>query len=795
MEETFATALREVRLDRGLTQEGLADLAGLSAQAIGHLERGVRRFPHLTTLDKLDRALRLTDEERANFRKLAARDPVTSPDTPPPTVGASWVVARQAQAANHQSFIGRSHELGQLVELLTELPQHTGSPTVVTIRGMAGVGKTALAIEVARSTTDRFPDGTLFVNLRGFGRPLGQLQAVGQLLRATGVPSEEVPGELTEAIATLRSRLVNRRVLLILDNARDARQVTDLIPASAGAAVLITSRNTLTTLPAALHLQVDPLLASESAQLFTTVAGADRSTMAIDRIAELCGHLPLALSIAAAWVAAHPATSEADLVDRLADESRRLDLLRSDDRGVRASLSSSVDQLREIDPSAAEAFALLGVSDAEDFTAHTAAPLIAAAPAETSRILERLADLHLLEPRLPGRYQFHDLVRTYAREVAGGLPAVTRDESLDRLLSFYLAVAWRAAFLGAPSAARQVWPHQPPAPSAPSFAEVDAALSWIDGELHNYLALIEQFAMLRGRDEQVAGLVVGMFDYFVKRGNLVDWLPSIDRVITGDITDWTRGQLHADAAIALAELARYDESAARFGLAYRSFEAAGSLRGMSLAANNNARLLIRMHRHREALPLVESALAVNRQLGVDRGIASAYATRCEILLELGDPLAAEADAVAAQGHYSAAGDADGVANARIEAAWARVKSGRPALAVDDLRLSLAELERLGHRKNVSDAHWILALTYKELHEHALAMQHVESALEIATAVGDRRREAQSRLTLGELLSEIGEDDDALPNLRLALDFYREHHPGNAERAEQLLMAAEARIGA
>ncbi|HEY9333210.1 MAG TPA: NB-ARC domain-containing protein, partial [Kribbella sp.] len=316
MEQSFAATLRAARVARGLTQEGLAERAGLSAQAIGLLERGVRRFPQLTTLDKLDRALGLSHTERRLFRRLAARGAVSAPATPAGGGDPSWIVARQAQRAAHQRFVGRRRELDLLVELLTTSPDRI-APNIVTIRGMAGVGKTALATEAAQASADHFPDGTLFVNLRGFGQPMSQLQTAGQLLRATGVPPEAVPGDRAEAVAALRSRLMNRRVLLILDNARDVQQVADLIPASAGAAVLITSRDTLSTMPAAVHLQVDPLAASESAALLTSIAADGRLTEAADRIAELCGHLPLALSIVAAWSLTHPAAAPAELVDRL----------------------------------------------------------------------------------------------------------------------------------------------------------------------------------------------------------------------------------------------------------------------------------------------------------------------------------------------------------------------------------------------------------------------------------------------------------------------------------------------
>lgn len=759
------------------------------------LERGVRRFPHLTTIDKLDRALGFSTEERSAFRRLASRAAATSTvSTPVIPSGPDWVVAQPAARAG---FTGRGRQLEPLIELLTKPAPRLGSPTVATIRGMAGVGKTSLAIEAAHATSAHYPDGILSVNLRGFGSgtPLSPLQAIGQLLRATGVPPEGLPDGPEEAAAALRTRLTGRRVLLLLDNAGDVHQVPDLIPAAEGSAVIITSRNTLTTLPADLHLQLDPLPPDESAGLLSTIAGVDRLGDATARIAALCGHLPLALSVAAAWLLSHPATSGAELAHRLEDETHRLDLLGVDDLDVRASLSLSVDQLvrspDDLDHNAARALSLLSLSDAEDFTPDTAAALIDATPAAADRLLERLTDLHLFESRMPGRYQFHDLVRAFGRELAGQLPQADRDAALDRSLTQYLAVAWREAELSDPHAARSAWPGRPRPPAFPLLTNSDQALGWIDEEWQNYLALIEQVRTLGGRDEQVAGLVVGLYNYFARRGNLADWLPAIDGVSTGRIDRWTLAQLHADAAIALAELARYDESAERFGLAREAFESIGNLRGVSLAANNKARLLIRMHRYAEALPLAEQAQAVNEKLGNQRALGAAHLTLTEVHTELGNWREAEQHGSVGIAHFEAAADADGVVNARIDRAWVRVKAGRPDAAVADILTSIGELEQLGHRKNLSDAHYVLGLTRRRLHEPEPAIEQTELALEIALEVGDRRREARSRLALGELLTEIGEPEDAVPNLEFALEFYAEHDPVMAQQAEEALRAARA----
>ncbi|WP_165555722.1 helix-turn-helix domain-containing protein [Kribbella pittospori] len=800
MEDTFAARLRDARRARDLTQESLAEQAGLSAQAIGLLERGVRRFPHPTTIDKLDKALQLTPEELAAFKRLASRGAASPTATQAKPAGPAWVVARQLPSVN-AGFAGRTQQVDQLIDLLSGTPAQPGSPIVATIRGMAGVGKTALAIQAAHTSADQYPDGTLLVNLRGFGAgtPVSPLHAIGQLLRGTGVPPDAVPGSLVEAVAALRSRLADRRVLLILDNAHDVGQVAELIPAASGSAVLITSRATLTAQPASLHLQLEPMPADESLHLLETIAGAHRLASAAARVAELCGHLPLALSVAGAWLVRHPSASDNELAQRLEDESRRLDLLGVDDLDVRASLSLSIEQLnRSADPldhSAAQALILLSLSDAEDFTAETSAALIDTQPAEADRLLERLTDVHLLESRAPGRYLFHDLVRAFGRELAAGLPEDERTAALDRSLALYLAVAWRANEMGDPKAARMAWPERPPAPAFPTFTRLEQALAWIDDELRNCLALVDQVRTLGGRDELAAGLIVGLYNYFAMRGSMSDWLPAIDNVAAGRIERWTLAQLHADAAIALAELARYDESAQRFGLAREVFESIGNLRGVSLATNNKARLLIRMHRYREALPLVEHALAVNQQLGNDRGLAASQLTLTEVYTELGDWNAAEAASTAAVELFAAAGDESGAANGRIDRAWARARAGRPESAVAEIVQAMGVLDVLGYRKSVSDGHYVLGMVYAQLKDFESAIEQTEHALEVALDVGDLRREAQARLELGRVLNDIGEPDDAVPNLEFALAFYREHDAALVPPTEDLLEAARKAAGA
>ncbi|MFI5735373.1 tetratricopeptide repeat protein [Kribbella sp. NPDC051587] len=791
MEETFAAALLKARRARGLSQEALATRAGLSGQAIGLLERGVRKYPHLTTLDKLHLALNLTPEERARFKRLASRGTPTDAETGPEASGSPWVVVDQLPTTR-AAFSGRVEDLDQLKRALTASETQAGATVVVTVRGMAGVGKTALTVEAASACRAAYPDGILSVNLRGFGTstPLSPLQVVGHLLRATGVPAESVPSDQADAIAALRTRLANRKVLLLLDNARDVAQVTDLIPSTSGSAVLITSRNTLTTLPARLHLQLEPMPSKESVELLTTAAGSECLGDSADQIADLCGHLPLALSVAGAWLLRHPETSAADLVRRLTDETRRLDLLGVDDRDVRASLALSVDQLtsspRPRDHDAAHTFTLLGLTAAEDFTAESTAALLDTTPRTASEVLEHLTDLHLVESHAPGRYQFHDLVRTYAHELAERLPEPERDAAFDRSLAFYLAAAWRVCDLADPKASRNTWPGRPSAPQFPLLDSSDAALLWIDGELVNYLAIIAQSVRLAGRDEQTAGMVIPLYTYFVARGNLNDWLPAIDLVAGGNLERWTYAQLHADAGIALASLARFEQAVERLDLARQAFEEIGNLRGVSLTTNNKARVLVRLHRYQEALPVAERAVAINRQLGVKRALAASYNTIAEINTELGRWDAVETAVAVGLDLFAEAGDLGGAANLRLEGAWARTRAGRPEAALHDLHQSLAELQQLGLRKFACDAHWVLGLTYLQMTDYASGIEQTELALDIAVDVRDPRREAQLRLLLGELLLGIRDDDEAIINLESALAYYRQRDSARAEQAQDLL---------
>ncbi|MGC5029363.1 BTAD domain-containing putative transcriptional regulator [Micromonospora sp. DT229] len=328
-------------------------------------------------------------------------------------------------------FSGRHDDLPPLLNWLNPVGT-TDSAPVVSIYGAAGVGKSTLAIHAAHKLANRYPDGQLYIDLRGTSvdaEPLTPVDALARLLRTLGVSSVNcAPEQVDEAAAQFRSVVAGRRLLLVLDNAVDAAQVRPLLPSGAGCGTLVTSRQPLAGLGDVSQLRVGPLTVADAIALLSHWVGAERVAAepeAAAAIAEWCECLPLALRIVGARLVARPGWPLAELRDRLADERRRLDNLEFDGVGLRASMAGSYDRLcgsaDRSERAIAEAFKLLGTSPMTELSRSTAARLLARSEAHTERILERLVDVQLLETSAPGSYRMGELLRLYARERFAGL--------------------------------------------------------------------------------------------------------------------------------------------------------------------------------------------------------------------------------------------------------------------------------------------------------------------------------------------------------------------------------------
>ncbi|MGH3120582.1 MAG: BTAD domain-containing putative transcriptional regulator, partial [Streptosporangiaceae bacterium] len=371
-----------------------------------------------------------------------------SPAALVPGGGSPVGVPRQLPAAM-RVFTGRQAELTRLLDLGNAADGGSGPGTVVisAIDGMAGIGKTALAVHAAHRLAERFDGGQLFIDLHGYTQglpPRTAEQALGVFLRALGVPPQQIPEDDEERAALYRERLAGTRTLIVLDNAFDEAQVRPLIPGGAGCLVLVTSRRKLTGLDDAHTVALDVLPQPEAVALFRAVAGPQRvepGDPAVADIAALCGHLPLALRIAAALLRNRPSWSPAHLAGRLRAGQARLDALSGGDQDLAAVFGLSTQNLRA---DQLRLYRYLGLALGPETDAYAAAALLGDDPAAAERLLQDLVDDNLLAEPAAGRYRMHDLIRAHTRTLAGQDPEGDRRAALGRLLDYYQDAAARA---------------------------------------------------------------------------------------------------------------------------------------------------------------------------------------------------------------------------------------------------------------------------------------------------------------------------------------------------------------
>jgi DNA-binding SARP family transcriptional activator len=349
--------------------------------------------------------------------KVLRRDPDLAGASPPPAaVAGSWV-RRDDLPRDTPGFVGRTREIDRL---LGAVPAEPDSLTVLAIDGMAGVGKTALALKVAWKLEDVCPDGRLFLDLRGHNPEhpaISTREALAALLRALGVTESAIPASVAERAAAWRARLAGRRVLVVLDGARDAKQVRPLLPGARGCVVIVTSRSWLAGLSGANTLSLELLPAADARDLFDAIVGsvAAAEPGPGDEVVRLCGYLPLAVELAATRLRGRPTWTVTDLLGRLADSRRRLTELRADD----VTLTSAFDaSYRELPAPLRRMFRRLGAHQHADLNAQVAAALAGIDPAEAEAALEQLVDHRLLLQPRSGCYQLHDLLRSYAQQLA-----------------------------------------------------------------------------------------------------------------------------------------------------------------------------------------------------------------------------------------------------------------------------------------------------------------------------------------------------------------------------------------
>jgi DNA-binding SARP family transcriptional activator len=477
-------------------------LAGCGQQAAAiRVYEGVR--------SRLDRELGLyPGEELTEAYLRVLRQDIRSGKTgrvpmsrPAPADGVH-VVPRQLPVGP-RNFTGRACELATLSGLLEQEARPGRGVGIVAVTGMAGIGKTALAVYWAHQVAGQFPDGQLFVNLRGFspsGAPVAATEAVHRLLAALGVPPARIPADPDGQAGLYRSLLVGRCMLIVLDNARGAEQVRPLLPGSPGCMVLVTSRNRLTGLAAAesAHLlNLGVLTAYESCALLSASVGAERATAepaAISELIRLCACLPLALCDAAARAVARPGLPLAALAAEMRDTQGRLDALETGEpaTSVRMVFSWSRARLRE---PASRMFRLLGIHPGPDIAVPAAASLAGMSRGQAYLALAELCDEHLLTEYAPGRYSLHELLRAYAAERARTSDSdAERRAAVHRVLDYYLHAAIAASGFAYPYGSKRITDRPQPGVVLEELSGPGQAAEWVANERHALFAAISQAA-------------------------------------------------------------------------------------------------------------------------------------------------------------------------------------------------------------------------------------------------------------------------------------------------------------
>lgn len=531
--------------------------------------------------------------------------------------------------AHAASFVGRDTDLAALDALLADNAE-ARAVVISAITGSGGVGKTTLAVHWAHRIREQFPDGNLFVNLRGYdpGQPMTPQQALDGFLRALDVPAEKIPSELDAQAALFRSLLDGRRLLVVLDNAANVEQVRPLLPAAGGCLAIITSRSRLSglaTREGVSRVPIDVLSPDESLDLLRRVIGDTRVDAETNRASELarhCGYLPLALRIAADRAVTHPYLTLADLVEELVNDRDRLDMLASDDDATTAIRAVFSWSYKRLSPNAARVFRILGLNPGPDLSTEAASALTGLTWRRAQRLLDLLVGQHLLEQTGRNRYRFHDLLRVYAAERAEVEESeAERSIAVGRLLDWYMHTGLTARRITHPNG------YEPPT-SLPDFSHPplalstsDQALDWWQRERTNLVAVIRQCAEL-GCDApawKLAHIVVAFL--------LLAWYPDDCRDVLriGDAAARRLGDQHAQALM-LLDTGELFDMLGRFHEAIDSYQQALPLSQRSGApwieghCQNGLGLSYReLGRFDVAIRHLQAALATFRKAGDRRG--------------------------------------------------------------------------------------------------------------------------------------------------------------------------------
>jgi tetratricopeptide (TPR) repeat protein len=715
-------------------------------------------------------------------QRILNSDPVLtlqSPAPPPPAQPQPRWLAPQQLPTGTIDFTGRDAELSELdATMHGEAFRLAGAVPVITIDGTPGVGKTALAVQFGRRIATHYPDGQLFARLRAhqLAPPMTPMDVLTQFLKALGVAPERIPLDVDEAAALYRTLLANRRVLVVLDDASGPDQVRPLLPGNPDCAVLVTSRNRLSALVAkdgARRLTLDLLSEQAALALLGRIVGADRvaaEPAAATQLVRTCVRLPLALRIAAANLAADDDTSIAGYVTRLlhGDRLGALEVEGDREAAVRTAFDLSYRALR---PNARLLFRRLGLLPGPDFTADIAAVPAGFAVTETEGLLRTLTTAHLVETVSNGRYRCHDLLRIFAVERLADDDGADREASRQRLHEYYLHAVDSVARLAYPHMLRL--PADPPArpPQAVEFADVNAALTWLDVELPGVMALVAQTAE-HGPRRVAWTLAHSLRGYFLLRRNATDWRAVATTALhAAEADDDPHGITAAELSIADLHWTVGSHAEATDGY-LRAVDLAKRMDWPAAEATGLGNLgSVQVERGELGLAgeHYQEALDRYRSLGNQGAQAVMLSNLGNVHWELGSLATAAEYFSAALALHDELGALAARANTLLNLGSVQHDLGRFGEAIDNLRAATDLSRQVGGRADEATALEHLADVHCDVGRYTEALELAGAALDLAVDIGARRIEAMAMNAIGSIRCRLGEPAIAVEHHQMALE--------------------------
>jgi tetratricopeptide (TPR) repeat protein/transcriptional regulator with XRE-family HTH domain len=737
----FADLLRQLRTEARLTQEELAEKAGLSPRSVSDLERGINRTARKDSAAMLASALRLTGQVQEAFvaaargraepaRVLAARGE--------PGPGSSAAAATRTLPRDIGGFTWREPELASLERSLAGVAGG-GVVGIHAIDGMAGIGKTTFAVHAAHRLAGRFPDGQFFLPLHAHTAgqpPVDPADALASLLMTAGIAAQHIPPGLEARAAKWRDYVAGKKVLLLLDDVAGHEQVRPLLPGSAGSLVLVTSRRRLTALEDATVISIDALSPDEAWALLVRLSGRadlEREEAAGREITRLCGYLPLAIGMLARRLRHHPARTAAELAAELEAARERLAVMRAEDLSVAAAFDLSY---RDLTPAQRRLFRRLGLALGPAIDAYAAAALNDSSVEDSRRQLDELYDHHLITEPTPGRYLLHDLMREYARALTPADETAAARAAVERLINFYAHIA--------PAACRNIatWttaggrrpPTVPPA-SAPVLMNSREAGDWLDAERPN-LHVAVGYAAAQGMPLHSIAIAAAMGGYLRARGH-------------------------------------WDQAAAQYRTALRAARAAGDRTGEAGMLDELGLLQQLTGAYADATASLTQAIELFRELGDLPGQAYALNHLGLVYGHTSDFQATTSCHQQALELALTAGDKLAEAVSLTDLAMVLVLTGDLPASIEKYQRALSLFRSLGSKFDEADALTELGFAWRMAGNLEAALAHEHEALELWREIGDRQGQAWALDELGMVQQQIGAFAEAVANLEQALQLHRD----------------------